>query len=81
MQGMRSIWGKIYFFTSSGHLEIKIFKTPLIIGTKNMKYFGINLTKNMNNFYIEIHKILKETINNLNKLKYVLGSQNSILGY
>ena len=47
--------------------KLKIVKIPFTITSKNMKYLGINVTKDVKNSYIENKILLTEIKEDLNK--------------
>lgn len=52
----------LLLYTINKKLEIKILKIPFIIYFKDMKYLGINLTKDVKDLYFEICKTLLEKL-------------------
>jgi hypothetical protein len=50
-----------YLYTNNGQIEKEYMKTiPFTIASKEIKYLGVNLTKDVNDLYKENYKPLKK---------------------
>ena len=61
-----------FLYANNELTEREIKKTiPFIIATKTIKYLGINLTKNVKDFYLEKYERLKKEIGDTSKWKHI----------